>query len=186
MHKRIALTLVFSTLAAFTASLFAFPGAAVAAKPEDVFKGKIIITKKRLPMKFSSPGAFVSTLQSSKIDKIWPTEEKGPEQGSWDLEYVAFFAQPLSDSEIQVKFYDITSGDRRYVAGDPQYTREKGSRIFGSSITLAKPEFDVRKHYMMTIESRGRTIATTQFWLLGKGTQYSGKVEFSDADTKAK
>ena len=39
---------------------------------------------------------------------------------------------------------------------------------------------------MMTIESRGRTIATTQFWLLGKGTQYSGKVEFSDADTKAK
>ncbi len=177
MHKRIALTLVVS---------LALAGVALAAKPEDVFKGKIIITKKRLPMKFSSPGAFVSALQSGKIDKIQPTEEKGPEQGTWDLEYLAFFAQPLTDSEITIKFYDITGGEKRYVAGDPQYTREKGSRIFGSSITLAKPEFDVRKHYMMNIDSRGRTIATTTFWLLGKGAQYSGKVEFSDADTRAK
>jgi hypothetical protein len=72
------------------------------------------------------------------------------------------------------------------VAGDPQYTRERGSRIFGSSIQLAKPEFDVRKHYMMTIESKSRTIATTTFWLLGKGANYSGKVEFSDSDTRAK
>jgi hypothetical protein len=184
MHTRIALTSFVSIVT--VASALCVGGQAFAAKPEDVFKGKIIITKKRLPMKFSSPGAFVSALQSSKVDKINPTEEKGPEQGTWDLEYVAFFAQPLTDSEIQVKFYDITSGDKRYVAGDPQYTREKGSRVFGSSIQLAKPEFDVRKHYMMTIESRGRTIATTTFWLLGKGAQYSGKVEFSDAEAKSK
>lgn len=157
-----------------------------AAKPEDVFKGKIIITKKRLPMKFSSQGAFVSALQAAKTDKIWPSEEKDGDTGTWNIEYIAFFAQPLNDSEIQVKFFDITSGEKRYVAGDPQYTREKGSRIFGSSIQLAKPEFDVRKKYMMTIESRGRVIATTNFWLLGKGQNYSGKVEFSDAEAKQK
>jgi hypothetical protein len=159
---------------------------AQAAKPEDVFKGKIIITKGRLPMKFSSQGAFVAALQKQKTDKIWPTEESGEEHGIWNIEYIAFFAQPLNDSEIQVKFYDITGGDRRFVAGDPQYTREKGSRIFGSSIQLAKPEFDVRKHYMMTVESRQRVIASTSFWLLGKGANYSGKVEFSDAETKAR
>ena len=159
-------------------------GTAFAAKPEDVFKGKIIITKNRLPLRFSSAGAFVAALQKSKTDKIWPTEEKGPEQGTWDIEYVAFFAQPLNDSEIQVKFYDITGGEKRYVAGDPQYTREKGSRVFGSSIQLAKPDFDVRKHYLMTVESRQRTIASTQFWLLGKGANYSGKVEFSDSEAK--
>ena len=85
-----------------------------------------------------------------------------------------------------MKFYDITQGEKKFVAGDPQMTRERGSRIFGASIELAKPEFDVRKHYMMTIESRGRTLATTTFWLLGKGETHSGKVEFSDADAKAK
>jgi hypothetical protein len=159
---------------------------ALAAKPEDVFKGKIIITKNRLPLHFSSPGAFVTALQKGKTDKIWPTEEKGAEQGTWDIEYVAFFAQPLNDSEIQIKFYDITAGDKRFVAGDPQYTREKGSRVFGASIQLAKPEFDVRKHYLMTVESRQHVIAQTQFWLLGKGANYSGKVEFSDSEAKGR
>ncbi len=160
--------------------------AARAAGPEDLFKGKIIITKKRLPLRFSSQGAFVAEIQKSKTDKIWPTEEKDAEHGTWNLEYIAFFAQPLNDNEIQVKFYDITGGDRKYVAGDPQYTRERGSRIFGSSIELAKPEFDVRHHYMMTVESGHRVIASTTFWLLGKGANYSGKVEFSDEETKAK
>ena len=177
MHRRLGLVLAFLVLA------FARPSEA--AKPEDVFKGKIIITKNRLPMKFSSQGAFVSALQKGRIDKIWPSEEKG-DTGKWNLEYIAFFAQPLDDSEIQVKFYDITAGEKKFVAGDPQMTRERGSRIFGASIELAKPEFDVRKHYMMTIESRGRTLATTTFWLLGKGANYSGKVEFSDQEAKAK
>ena len=177
MHKRLGLFIALLVLA------LARPGQA--AKPEDVFKGKIIITKNRLPMHFSSGGAFISAVQKSKIDKIQPTEEKG-ETGKWNIEYIAFFAQPLDDSEIQVKFYDITGGDKKYVAGDPQMTRERGSRIFSASIELAKPEFDVRKHYMMTMESRGRVIATTSFWLLGKGANYSGKVEFSDAEAKAK
>ena len=179
MHRRsIGLGLV-------AALLMALAPPVSAAKPEDVFKGKIIITKNRLPLRFSSEGAFVSALQKGKIDKIWPSEEKG-ESGKWNLEYMAFFAQPLNDNEIQVKFFDITGGEKRFVAGDAQYTREKGSRIFGSSIELAKPEFDVRKQYRMTIESRGRVIASTSFWLLGKGEQHSGKVEFSDAEAKAK
>ncbi|MFL5305719.1 MAG: hypothetical protein ACJ8F1_10915 [Polyangia bacterium] len=182
MHKRFALR--FGTVLALVLMAVARPSAA--GKPEDVFKGKIIITKNRLPMRFSSSGAFVSALQKNKIDKIWPTEESGADKGSWNLEYLAFFSQPLDDSEIQVKFYDITAGGKKFVAGDPQYTRERGSRIFGSSITLAKPEFDVRKRYMMTIESRGRVIATTSFWLLGKGANYSGKVEFSDSEARGK
>ena len=177
MHKRLGLVLAFLVLASV--------GSASAAAPEDVFKGKIIITKNRMPLRFSSQGAFVSALQKNKTDKIWPTEEKG-DAGKWNIEYIAFFATPLNDSEIQVKFFDITGGGNKYVAGDPQYTREKGSRIFGSSIELAKPEFDIRKHYMMTIESRSRVLASTTFWLLGKGANYSGKVEFSDAETKAR
>jgi hypothetical protein len=182
MHKRIAI----GTLALLVLALAGAGASWAAAKPEDVFKGKIIITKNRLPLRFSSQGAFISALQKNKTDKLWPTEEKGDDHGIWNVEYIAFFAQPLNDSEIQVKFYDITNGDKKYVAGDPQYTRERGSRIFGSSIQLAKPEFDVRKHYMMTVESHGRVIATTSFWLMGKGANYSGKVEFSDEEARHK
>jgi len=171
-------------VAALASMLAVAAGTAQAAKPEDVFKGKIIITKDRLPMRFSSPGAFISAIQSKKIDKVWPTEEKGNDHGIWNLEYIAFFAQPLNDNEIQIKFYDVTGGDKKFVAGDPQYTREKGSRIFSASIQVTKPEFDVNKKYMMTIESGHRSIATTSFWLRGKGANYSGKVEFSDEEAR--
>ena len=166
------------------ASVATTTSVAGAAKPEDVFKGKIIITKDRLPMRFPSAGAFISALQAKRIDRVWPTEEKGPEQGTWNVEYIAFFAQPLTDSEIQVKFYDVTHGDRKFVAGDPQYTRERGARVFSANIELRKPDFDVNKRYMMTIESGHRVIALTEFWLRGKGASYTGKVEFSDEEAR--
>jgi hypothetical protein len=182
MHKRY--TRIAIGFVTFLALALAGSGTWAGGKPEDVFKGRIIITKKRLPLRFSSAGAFISAVNSAKTDKLWPTEEDG-EKGSWNVEYIAFFAQPLNDSEINIKFYDITSG-KKFVAGDAQYTRERGSRIFSSSIILGKPEFDVRKHYMMVAESRGRVIATTSFWLLGKGANYSGKVDFSDAEARGK
>ena len=61
--------------------MLAFARPAVAAKPEDVFKGKIIITKNRLPMQFSSAGAFVAALQKGKTDKIGRPRRRAPSRG---------------------------------------------------------------------------------------------------------
>ena len=36
----------------------------------------------------------------------------------------------------------------------------------------------------LIVPTRGQVIATTSFWLRGKGANYSGKVEFSDDDAK--
>lgn len=159
---------------------------ALAAKPEDVFKGKIFITKDRLPTHFASAGAFISAVEKGKIDKVWPKEEKGNDHAVWVLEYIAFFAQPLNDNEINLKFWEVTAGSQTYVAGDQQYTSDRNTRVFAANITVAKPEFEENKRYLMTIDSRGRRIASTLFWLRGKGANYSGKVEFSDEETKGK
>jgi hypothetical protein len=160
--------------------------AAHAAKPEDVFKGRIVITENRLPSRFASPGAFIQAVQRASIDRVWPIEEKGNDHAVWKFEYIAFFARPLNDNEITVKFWEIGGGTQRYVAGDEQYTRERGSRIFSASITVAKPEFDTNKQYLMTVESGSRVLAQTKFWLRGKGPKYSGKVEFTDEEARQK
>ncbi len=165
--------------------LLSLASPAHAAKPEDVFKGRIIITANRLPTRFASQGAFISALKSQNIDKVWPKEEKGNDHAVWKLEYIAFFATPLNDNEITVKFWE-TFPERHYVAGDEQYIRERGSRIFASSIELAKPDFETNKKYSMTIERGGRVLARTEFWLRGKGANYSGKVEFTDEEAKAR
>jgi hypothetical protein len=161
-----------------------FLSTAQAAKPEDVFKGRIVITDSRLPSRFASEGAFVQAIHRASIDKIWPLEEKGNDHAVWKLEYIAFFARPLNDNEITVKFWEIDGGSMRFIAGDEQYTRERGSRIFSASITVAKPEFETNKKYVMRLESGSRKLAETTFWLRGKGPKYSGKVEFSDAEAK--
>ena len=155
-----------------------------AAKPEDVFKGKIILTKERLPTRFASESGFVAAIRKNSIDKVWPAEEKGNDHAIWALEYIGFFAKPLNDTEVSVKFWETTAGSQRFIAGDEQYISDKTTRVVAARITLGKPEFEANKRYMMTMESRGRVIATTSFWLRGKGANYSGKVEFSDEDTK--
>jgi hypothetical protein len=159
---------------------------ALAAKPEDVFKGKIILTKDRLPTRFASEGAFVAALRKASIDKVWPYEEKGNDHALWNIEYIAFFAKPLNDTEVSLKFWEASGGSQRYIAGDEQYITDKTTRVFAAKITVGKPDFEQNKRYLMTLESRGRVIASTSFWLRGKGPNYSGKVEFSDEEAKAK
>jgi hypothetical protein len=178
--------LKFNRVVALALGTILLSSGAQAAKPEDVFKGRIVLTNDRLPTRFASQGAFVSAVHRSSIDKVWPTEEKGNDVAVWKLEYIAFFARPLNDNEITVKFWEIGGGSQKFVAGDEQYTRERGSRIFSASITVAKPEFDTNKQYLMTIESGSRVLAQTKFWLRGKGPKYSGKVEFSDEEARQK
>lgn len=175
-----------SRIVAAVLGLGLFIGEAWAAKPEDVFKGRIIITQNRLPTRFASENAFIAALKNQNIDKIWPVEEKGNDHAVWKLEYIGFFARPLNDNEITVKFWEVTGGSQRYVSGNEQYLREKGTRIFAASIELAKPDFDVNKQYMMTMESGSRVLAQTKFWLRGKGPNYSGKVEFTDQEARMK
>jgi hypothetical protein len=162
------------------------PAAALAAKPEDVFKGRIILTKDRLPTQFPSAGAFIAAVRKAQIDRVWPKEEKTVEDTYWLVEYIAFFARPLNDNEVNLKFWEVGAGSQRFVAGDEQYTRDKNTRVFAANIRLGKPEFEENKKYLMTMESGRRVIASTTFWLRGKGPNYSGKVEFSDDEATKK
>jgi hypothetical protein len=178
--------LKFSRVAALALGPLLLSSTVQAAKPEDVFKGRIIIMDRRLPTRFASQNAFIHAVRRASIDKIKPKEEKGNDYAVWKLEYIAFFAQPLNDNEITVKFWQLGMGSPRFVAGDEQYTRERGSRIFSADITVAKPEFEQNKQYRMTIQSGRRVIAETTFWLTGKGPKYSGTVEFSDEEARRK
>lgn len=176
----------FNRVMSFALGMVLFSSGAQAAKPEDVFKGRIIITENRLPTRFSSQNAFIQAVHRSATDRVWPAEEKGNDYAVWKFEYIAFFARPLNDNEITVKFWEVTGGVQRFVRGDEQYTRERGSRIFSASITLDKPDFETNKQYLMTIESGTRVLAQTKFWLRGKGPKYSGKVEFTDEEARRK
>jgi hypothetical protein len=158
-----------------------------ARKPEDLFRGKIIVLKKPLPVNIKSAEHLISELKKNQIEHVWP-QDKG--EKSWKIEYAAFFAQPLNDVQAEAKFYDVTDKSRppRFITSDSQYTSKRGERYLFNSIILDKSDegFNPNKRYMMRLESKKRIIATTTFVLRGKGPKYSGKVEFTEDDTKQK
>ena len=138
-------------------------------------------------MRFPSEGAFIAALNKAKIDRVWPKEEKGNDHATWNLEYIAFFA---TAAERQRGEREVLGGHRRLAAlrGRRRAVHPRqGTRIFASNITLGKPEFEENKQVHDDRWSpRRRIIASTTFWLRGKGPNYSGKVEFSDDEAKGK
>jgi uncharacterized protein YcfL len=158
-----------------------------ARKPEDVFKGQIIILKKPLPLRFKSDAHFIAEVKKNQIDQVWPQTK---EEKSWKIEYAAFFAQPLNDVQAEAKFFDITNKAKkpRFVTSDSQYTSKRGDRVLFNSIVVEKGEelFQINHKYLMRLESKHKIIATATFWLRGKGPHYSGKVTFTEEDAKKK
>ena len=164
-------------------ALLASPGSAGGRKVEDYFRGQVIITAKRAPIRFPSTSAFVRFLHANKKRQIWPEKKKKDE---WHYEFMAFFARPLNDIEVIIKFHDVTDV-KKFVAGDTFYLPDRGQRIFASSMTLNKPRFTVNRKYTMTVVSARQqqtVLASATFWLRGEQEHYSGKVTFTDDETK--
>jgi hypothetical protein len=165
-------------------ALLAWPALAGARKIEDIFRGQVIITTKRAPSKFPNASAFARFLSANKKTMLWPDKKKKDE---WRFEFMSFFPRPLNDIEVVIKFADITDV-RKFVASDTFYLPERGQRIFASSMTLNKPRFQVNRKYSMTIVSarqQQQVLASATFWLRGERERFSGKVTFTDDETKA-
>jgi hypothetical protein len=136
--------------------------------PEDAFKGRIFLMRERLPERFPSKKAFVDTMRDTNTG-VFAVHDGAPAgHGIWSLEYIAFFADPLTANQVRVAFYDESAGQSRFVASDSQFTLEKGSRIFSASIELAEPEFQSFRRYRMTIDVGASPIASTTVWLVEK------------------
>jgi hypothetical protein len=152
---------------------------ALAKKPEDLFKHQIVVSSRRFPMRFSSDSAMVSFLRDNRKKDVWPEKD-----GSWKFEFMCFFDSPLNDLQVSVKFFDLTEGDKRFVNAYDQFTSQRGQRVLASSIVLEKPQFGANRKYRMVVSNRGRELAETTFTLRGQGPNFSGKVEFSDEETR--
>lgn len=150
-----------------------------ARKPEDVFRKQVMIVGKRVPFRFSSGENMISFFKSNRKEHIWPTKE-----GKWTFEFMSFFSEPLQDFVVTVKFYDVSDGNKRFVQAYDENAAERGLRTLHSSITLEKPEFQPNRRYQIAVTNRGQVLAQATFMLRGEGEKHSGKVEFSDEETK--
>jgi hypothetical protein len=163
----------------FLVSLLPSTAAAKGPAPEDLLKGRIIISDKPLPMKWNSVSSFVAQMKALNKGTLWYDKKSG----KLTVQYAAFFAQPISDVQVNLVLYDITGGAHQQKVSTENFM-ERGARVLFNSVVFDKEDIEGNKKYLMTIEDRRRVIASGTFILRVEGPHYSGKVTFSDEETK--
>ncbi len=164
------------------AFMLLFAGAALAKgpQPEDLLKGRIIISDKRLPTSWNSVSSYVAQLKALNKESLWYDKKSG----KLTLQYAAFFARPVNDVQVMLTLTDVTHGAHQQKATTEQFLT-KGDRVLFNTVEFDKEDIEGNKKYLMTIATRGQVIAQGTFILREEGPHYSGKVTFTDDETKA-
>ena len=148
--------------------------------PEDYLQGRVIISDKSFPMSWNSVSSYVSTMKNLNKGTLWYDKKTG----KLTLQYAAFFSAPVNDVQVMLNLIDVTGGAHTQKVQTEQFMQQ-GKRVLFNSVELNKEDLEGNKEYLMTIEDRHRIIASGKFILREEGPHYSGKVTFTDDDTKA-
>jgi hypothetical protein len=152
--------------------------------PEDILKGTMIISDAPLPTRWTSPAEYAGRLR--KLHKTSLNYDK--KTGKVQVYYAAFFASPIDDVQVNFVIHDITNG----VASKAQkgsweaFLGRRGERVLFNSVELDKEDLEMNKKYLFTIEYKRQILAKSELVLRGEAPKYSGKVEFTDEETKKK
>jgi hypothetical protein len=158
---------------------FAAVAAAKGPVPEDYLKGKVIISDKKIPSSWNSVSSYVAQVKNMHKGTLWYDKKTG----KLTVQYAAFFAKPVDDVQVNLVLYDITNGAQRQKVSTEQFMN-RGDRVLFNSVIFDKEDIEGNKKYLLTIEDRRRVIASGTFILREEGPHYSGKVDFSDEETK--
>jgi hypothetical protein len=155
---------------------------ALANDPDVVFKGKIMLSSKRYPLTAKSKAAYTAAIKKQSATSFREDKEKG----QWKIYFAAFLRAPLNDVEYVIKFFDITGGPQQLLGASEAFNDSRGQKTIVSNIVLDKKSFGVNKQLLMTIENRGKILASAKFKILGEGEKFSGKVNFSEEEAQGK
>ncbi len=150
--------------------------------PSKAFAGKIITAKKRIPTAAKSQSAYTAKLRKMKTTRFFENKEKK----EWKIYYAAFFSRPVNDMEVTIKLYDITNGRKQVLSSFEQYLDDRGQTSIVSYLELERQYFEPNRKIMMSVESyRGKVLASGTFQIIGEVERFSGKVDFTEEETKA-
>lgn len=162
-------------------------GAGVAAadkaeKPNPAFAGRIMLSEKRFPTQAKSLAAFNATVKKQSKTNFYENKENK----SWKIYFAGFLKTPLNDVEYIVKVYELSGRGQQLLVSFEQFTDQRGQASLMSSMTLERKIVGVNKELLLTMESKGKVLASTRFKILGEGERYTGKVDFSEDEANGK
>jgi hypothetical protein len=158
-------------------------GLAGADNPNQAFNGRIMVSAKRFPTQAKSPSAYTAAIRKQSAINFF--EDKSDH--TWKLYFAAFLKQPLNDVEYALKIYELSGNSQQLLVSADQYTDERGQRTIIANIKLDKQQVGVNKAIMLTVESKGKVLASSAaIKILGEGERFTGKVNFSEDEAQGR
>ncbi|MGE0545709.1 MAG: hypothetical protein AB7R00_01540 [Kofleriaceae bacterium] len=136
------------------------------------------MSDKRFPTQAKSLAAFNANVR--KISKTSFYEDK--EKKEWKIYFAGFLKQPLNDVEYLVKIYELSGRGQQLLSTFEQFTDSRGQTALMSNMRLERKSFGVNKQLLITIENKGKVLASGRIKILGEGERFTGKVDFSEEE----
>ena len=166
----------------FTLSLAFVVSSLTATEAEaNPYKGKIKFSTKRFPLAAKSKSAYFAKIKKQSKDKF----QEDTENKQWKIQFAAFFSRPLNDLEVTIRIYDVTTKQKVLKVAFEQYLSGRNQKEIISNIKLEREKFGVNRRLLMEVVSRNKVLAKGTFQILGEAEKFSGKVDFSEEETKS-
>ena len=155
---------------------------ASAQNPNQAFAGRIMMSSKRFPQQAKSASAYTAMIRKQAQSNFIEAKDTH----TWKIYFAGFLKMPLDDLEYVIKLYELTGKSQQLLVSFDQFTDSRGQKTILSNMTLDKKQVGVNKELLMTMESRGKILASSRFKILGEGERYTGKVDFSAEEANGK
>jgi len=155
---------------------------AAAQSPNQAFAGRIMLSSKRFPQQARSPSAYTAAIRK-QAQTSFP---EAKDSHSWKIYFAGFLKSPLNDLEYVIKVYELTGKSQQLLLSFDQFTDARGQQTITSNMTLEKKQVGVNKELLMTMESKGKVLASSRFKIVGEGEHFTGKVDFSADEASGK
>ena len=155
---------------------------ALAQSPNQAFAGRIMMSSKRFPTSARSATAYTAAIRKQAQTNFVEAKDTH----TWKIYFAGFLKVPLDDLEYVIKLYELTGKAQQLVMSFDQFTDERGQRTIVSNMTLDKKQVGVNKELLMTMESKGKVLASSRFKILGEGEKFTGKVDFTAEEAAGK
>jgi hypothetical protein len=154
----------------------------VAENPNQAFAGRIMLSSKRFPLQARSPSAYTAAIRKQSQTAF----QEAKDTHSWRIYFAGFLKTPLNDLEYVIKVYELTGKSQQLLLSFDQFTDARGQQTITSNMTLEKKQVGVNKELLMTMESKGKVLASSRFKIVGEGDHFTGKVDFSADEASGK
>jgi hypothetical protein len=155
---------------------------AFAENPNQAFAGRIMMSNKRFPQSARSASAYTAAIRKQAQTAFLEAKDTH----TWKIYFAGFLKVPLNDLEYVIKLYDVSGKAQQLLVSFDQFTDERGQKTILSNMTLDKKQVGVNRELLMTMESKGKVLASSRFRIVGEGERFSGKVNFSEEEASGK